>query len=44
MKAEMFDHRLMATSIFLLTQLLHVDCGMSVYQSTGECVYFSVLN
>jgi hypothetical protein len=42
--AETFHCRLRATSKSLLFQLLHVEQDVSVYQSTGECLYFSVLN
>ena len=42
--AETFDFRLRATSKFLLFQLLHVNCDVSAYQSTGQCLYISVLN
>ena len=44
MDAEAFDIRLRVTSKFLLFQLLHVNCDMSVYRSTGQCLYLSVLN
>jgi hypothetical protein len=44
MDAEAFDTRLRVTSKFLLFHLLHVNCDMSVYQSTGQCLYLSVLN
>jgi len=30
-KAQTFDHRLMATSNFVMSQSLHVNCGVSVY-------------
>jgi len=42
--AETFDFRLRSTSKFLLFQLLHVNYDVSVYQSTGQCLYISVLN
>jgi hypothetical protein len=40
MDAEAFDIRLRPTSKFLLVQLLHVNCDVSVYQSTGQCLSF----
>jgi hypothetical protein len=42
--AETFDCRLRATSKSLQSQLLHVKYDLSVYQSTGVCLYFSLLN
>jgi len=42
--AETFDFRLWVTSRFLLFQLLHVNCGVSVHQSTGQYLYISLLN
>jgi hypothetical protein len=44
MDAEAFDIRLRPTSKFLLIQLLHMYCDMSVCQSTGQCLYLSVRN
>jgi hypothetical protein len=41
---EACDIRLRATSKFLIFQLLHVNCDVSVYQSTGQCQYLSVLD
>jgi len=42
--AETYDYRLLATSKFLLFHLLHMNYDVSVYQSTGQCLYISVLN
>jgi hypothetical protein len=36
--AEAFDITLRPTSKFLLVQLLHMNCDVSVYQSTGQCL------
>ena len=41
--AETFDFRLRVTSKFLLIQLLHMKCDMSVCQFTGHCLYIPVL-
>jgi len=38
--AESFDCRLRVTRKFLLSQLLYTKYDMSLYQSTGECMYF----
>jgi len=40
---EVFDFRLRVTSKFLLFQLLYMNCDMSVHQSTGQCLFMSVL-
>jgi hypothetical protein len=29
---------------FLLLQLLHMNCDMSLHQLVGQCLYISVLN
>ena len=42
--AETLDFRLGVTSKFLLFQLFHVNYDVSVYQSTCQCLYLSVLN
>ena len=42
--AGAFDMRLRVTSKFLLLQLLHMKWDVSAYQSTGQCLYLSVLN
>jgi len=42
--AEAFDIRLRATSKFLLFHLLHMNWDVSAYQSTGQCLYLSLLN
>ena len=42
--AETFDIRMRVTSKFLLSELLHVNYDVLLYQSTGQCLYFSVLN
>jgi len=42
--AESSNIRLRATIKFLLFQLLHANCDMSVYQSTRKCLYLSMLN
>jgi hypothetical protein len=42
--AETFHIRLRVTSKFLLSKLFHMNYEMSVYQSTGQCPYFSVSN
>jgi hypothetical protein len=41
---ETFDCRSRAASKSLLSQLLHMEQDVPVYQSTGECPYFPVLN
>jgi len=43
-EAEAFDRGLMESSNFVMSKSLHVNHGLSLYQSTGQCVYFSVLN
>ena len=40
MDAEAFDIRLRPASKFLLVQILHMNCDVSVYQSTGQCLSF----
>jgi len=42
--AETFDFRLRVTTKFLLFQLLHMNYDVSVYQSTGKCLYISLRN
>ena len=42
--AETSDYSWRAASKFLLSQLLHMEYEVSLFQSTGECLHFSVLN
>jgi len=41
--AETFDFKLRVPSKFLLVQLLHMKCDVSVCQFTGQCLYITVL-
>jgi len=42
--AGTFDIRMRVASKFLLSEFLHVNYDVSVYHSTGQCLYFSLPN